>query len=347
MADFVLQISEWYRQNKRDLPWRTSKNPYFIWLSEVILQQTRVDQGMPYYRKFVSEYPEVSDLAAADEDAVLKLWQGLGYYSRARNLHRTAQQVVEVYHGVFPSTYDELLQLKGIGPYTAAAIASIAFNEAKAVVDGNVYRVLSRYFGIDTPIDTTPGKKEFQQLADTLLPADEAGHFNQAIMEFGALFCVPNNPDCQSCPVGDSCASLAAGKVSERPVKQGKAKVRKRYLHYFHLEKGEEIALQQRLGKDVWFKLYEFPLIESDSEDLPETAVNLVSEPQLIYQTKHVLSHQHIYASFYCGKPNTDTDLQFVPKADFHTFPIHRLMEKYWELHEKKEAGKKGRTANK
>lgn len=347
MADFVLQISEWYRQNKRDLPWRASKNPYFIWLSEVILQQTRVDQGMPYYQKFVSEYPRVSDLAVADEDSVLKLWQGLGYYSRARNLHRTAQQVVEEYEGVFPSTYDELLKLKGIGPYTAAAIASIAFNEAKAVVDGNVYRVLSRYFGIDTPIDSTQGKKEFQQLADTLLPINEAGHFNQALMEFGALFCVPNNPDCHSCPIGNSCASLATGKVGERPVKQGKTKVRKRYLHYFHLETDTKIALQQRLGKDVWLKLYEFPLIESESEELPETAADLISEPQLIYQTKHVLSHQHIYASFYRGTPNPNAKLSFVSKTDFHTFPIHRLMEKYWELHEKTEAGKKVRTANK
>lgn len=331
MADFVLLISDWYRLNARELPWRNTKNPYFIWLSEVILQQTRVDQGLNYYLKFIENYPVLNDLANADEASVLKLWQGLGYYSRARNLHKTAQQVRDEYRGEFPQTYPEIIQLKGIGPYTAAAISSFAFDLPHAVVDGNVYRILSRYYGMDEAIDSGPGKKLFQELADSLIPASDPALFNQAIMEFGAMQCVPNNPDCASCVLSTSCASAFNPElIRKRPYKKGKTKVRKRYFHYLHLEKDQQIALDQRTGKDVWEKLYEFPLIESESESVPEA---FKDSADLCYQTKHILSHQHIYAYFY---KSTDAeiegfDFKFIDKKDLPDYPIHRLMEKYLE----------------
>jgi A/G-specific adenine glycosylase len=332
MADFVLLISDWYRLNARDLPWRSTKNPYFIWLSEVILQQTRVDQGMNYYLKFIENYPVLNQLADADEASVLKLWQGLGYYSRARNLHKTAQQVRDEYGGEFPKTYPEIIQLKGIGPYTAAAISSFAFDLPHAVVDGNVYRVLSRYFGIDEPIDSTQGKKTFQNLADSLIPESDPALFNQAIMEFGAIQCTPNNPDCSSCVLNQSCASaFNADLIKKLPVKKGKTKVRKRYFHYLHIEKEGEIALDQRTNKDVWEKLYEFPMIESESANIPFEFKDLAD---LCYQTKHILSHQHIYAYFYkTDQPEIEgLKLHFVEKSQLEDYPIHRLMEKYLEF---------------
>lgn len=331
MTDFVLQISDWYRLNKRDLPWRRSKNPYFIWLSEVILQQTRVDQGTPYYLRFSENFKTVTELALASEDEILKLWQGLGYYSRARNLHTTAKIIHEKYEGVFPNNYDGLIQLKGIGPYTAAAIASIAYNEPKAVVDGNVYRVLSRYFGIETPIDTAVGKKEFQALADEILPPSDAGNFNQAIMEFGALHCTPKQANCSTCPVQASCRAYLANSVDKLPIKQGKTKVRDRYFHYFHMESNGEIALTQRSDSDIWQKLYEFPMIESSNSELPEDALNLVNEPKLVFNTKHILSHQRIHAYFYIAEPKQKASYNRVERVRFEDFPIHRLMEKYWE----------------
>ncbi|MDR0802510.1 A/G-specific adenine glycosylase [Fluviicola sp.] len=334
MADFVLLISNWYRLNARELPWRSTKNPYFIWLSEVILQQTRVDQGLNYYLKFIEKYPILSDLANANEASVLKLWQGLGYYSRARNLHKTAQQVRDEYQGEFPQTYQQIIQLKGIGPYTAAAISSFAFDLPHAVVDGNVYRVLSRYYGIDEAIDSGNGKKLFQELADSLIPTADPALFNQAIMEFGAIHCVPNNPDCDNCILTSSCASAFNPElIKKRPFKKGKTKVRKRYFHYLHLEKNQQIALDQRTGKDVWEKLYEFPLIESESESVPAVFKDSAS---LCYQTKHILSHQHIYAYFYKSTETEFNGLKFVftNKKDLHDYPIHRLMEKYLESNE-------------
>jgi A/G-specific adenine glycosylase len=331
MADFVLLISDWYRLNARELPWRSTKNPYFIWLSEVILQQTRVDQGMNYYLKFIENYPALIQLANADEASILKLWQGLGYYSRARNLHKTAQQVRDEYGGEFPKTYAEIIQLKGIGPYTAAAISSFAFDLPHAVVDGNVYRILSRYYGIDEPIDSGKGKKVFQELADSLIPEAEPALFNQAIMEFGAMQCTPNNPDCENCVLNQSCMSAFNPEfIKKLPVKKGKTKVRKRYFHYLHIEKGIEIALDQRRGKDVWEKLYEFPLIESDDDTMPAQFKDSAS---LSYQTKHILSHQHIYAYFYTTDESEieGLDLQFVAKSQLQDYPTHRLMEKYFE----------------
>lgn len=333
MADFVLLISDWYRPNKRDLPWRSTHDPYAIWLSEVILQQTRVDQGMNYYLKFISNFPTLKDLAAADEQVILKMWQGLGYYSRARNLLKTAQHIVNEFAGVFPDNYNDLLKLKGIGPYTAAAIASFAFNEPKAVVDGNVYRVLSRYYGIDTPIDTTRGQKEFQLLADSLIPKQEPGSYNQAIMEFGALHCTPNLPKCTTCPLNDSCLSYAENKVNTRPVKQGKTKIRTRYLHYFHLKNSNSVALEKRTNNEVWQNLYEFPVFESLNDTLPENHGLPIESPELVYQTKHVLSHQRIHAFFYRAAHFNEDAFNWVKHEDFESYPIHRLMEKYWEFH--------------
>ncbi len=286
---------------------------------------------MNYYLKFIENYPVLNQLADADEASVLKLWQGLGYYSRARNLHKTAQQVRDEYGGAFPRTYKEIIQLKGIGPYTAAAISSFAFDLPHAVVDGNVYRVLSRYYGIDEPIDTGKGKKTFQELADSLIPVSDPALFNQAIMEFGAIQCVPTNPDCGSCVLNQSCASAFATELIKKlPVKKGKTKVRKRYFHYLHIEKGPEIALDQRTGKDVWEKLYEFPLIESENDTIP---LEFRDSASLCYQTKHILSHQHIYAYFYKTDESEIEGLnfKFVEKSQLYDYPIHRLMEKYLE----------------
>ncbi len=222
----------WYLQNNRDLPWRKSKNPYFIWLSEIMLQQTRVAQGLAYYLKFTTTFPTVFDLAKADESTVLKMWQGLGYYSRARNLHFSAKQISNELNGIFPSTYEEIIKLKGIGDYTASAISSICFNEPTAVVDGNVYRVLSRYFGLNTPTNSTSGIKEFKTLAQTLIDISQPGTYNQALMDFGALHCKPQNPLCETCPFSDSCVAFEKKLTKELPVKEKKIKVRKRYFNF-------------------------------------------------------------------------------------------------------------------
>lgn len=338
MTDFVLQITDWYRQNARILPWRSTTDPYFIWLSEVILQQTRVDQGLNYYLRFTETFPKITDLANAEEDQVLKVWQGLGYYSRARNLHKTAKIVQENYHGEFPNNYNEIIALKGIGPYTAAAIASFAFNLPHAVVDGNVYRVLSRYFGIDTPIDSTEGKKIFQSLADELIPKDQPALFNQAIMEFGAIYCTPNNPPCENCILLDTCASGRYGLANKRPVKASKTKVRNRYLHYFHLVSNDEIAVRKRGSNDVWEGLYEFPVIETEAPDLnPDQLPSWINKiNEVTFSAKHILSHQRIHARFYRistlkQERFSDQDLHWVDHETFESLPIHRLMHKYWD----------------
>jgi A/G-specific adenine glycosylase len=306
----------------------------------VILQQTRVDQGSAYYHKFTEQFPTVEALAAADEEQVLKLWQGLGYYSRARNLHKTAMEVVERFGGNFPASYVDLLSLRGIGPYTAAAIASFAFDLQHAVVDGNVYRVLSRYYGIDTPMDSTEGKKIFQQLATDLIPADAPAEFNQAIMEFGALYCTPANPDCEHCVLFDSCASGRNGLWKQRPLKSKKTNVRDRYFHYFHLEADGRIAVNKREAKDVWQHLYEFPMLETETAELQDSDLaGLGLSPERIariFESKHILSHQRIYAVFYQLNDVTAADLTAfnpVDLAAFHELPIHRLMHRYVEKH--------------
>jgi A/G-specific adenine glycosylase len=305
-------LIQWYLQNKRDLPWRNTVKPYFIWLSEIMLQQTRVAQGLPYFLRFTEAFPTVFDLAKASEEDVLKLWQGLGYYSRARNLHKTAQQVAFEFDGEFPKTYTELLKLKGIGEYTAAAIASFSYNESVPVVDGNVYRVLSRYFDVETDIAFSGAKKEFTQLAAELLPKGQANLFNQAIMEFGALHCTPKNPDCGNCIFKDSCAALQKKKVALLPVKSKKVKVRTRHFNYLiFLDENENTLLQKRTEKGIWQNLYEFPLLETENELTEEELLTLMQNQQFVPNevlnihwynsetTAHKLSHQHLNINFW------------------------------------------------
>lgn len=305
-------LIKWYLQNKRDLPWRNTTNPYHIWLSEIMLQQTRVAQGMPYFLSFTTAFPSVFDLAKADEEQVLKLWQGLGYYSRARNLHKTAQYIATELNGIFPDNYKDLLQLKGVGEYTAAAIASFSYNEAVPVVDGNVFRMLSRYFDIETDITQASAKKEFSALAFELMPKDNPAIFNQAIMEFGALQCVPKSPNCQICVFNESCAALQKKKVDQLPVKSKKLKVRNRYFNYLMLSDAEEKTLiQKRTAKGIWHNLYEFPLIETLQEEDFEFVSNAVQQESFFTNPiismracneksiVHKLSHQHLHIKFW------------------------------------------------
>ncbi|AQS94750.1 A/G-specific adenine glycosylase [Polaribacter sp. BM10] len=301
----------WYLQNNRELPWRKTKNPYFIWLSEIMLQQTRVAQGLSYYLKFTSSFPTVFDLANADESTVLKMWQGLGYYSRARNLHYSAKVIANELNGEFPSTYKEIIKLRGIGDYTASAIASICFNEPAAVVDGNVYRVLSRYYGINTPINSTKGIKEFKILAQSLIDTKQPGTFNQAIMDFGALHCKPQNPLCDSCPLADSCVAFEKKLTKELPIKEKKIKIKKRFFNFMVIKtQDNKTIIEERKSKGIWQGLYQFPLIESNKnlnkEDLiatddfknlfpDETTISLFNQKEIV----HKLSHQHLYTQFW------------------------------------------------
>jgi A/G-specific adenine glycosylase len=302
----------WYPRHRRDLPWRHTRDPYAIWLSEVILQQTRVAQGLPYYLDFLTSYPTVHDLAAAPEQEVLRHWQGLGYYSRARNMHHTAQQVVREFNGQFPGTYAGLRQLKGVGPYTAAAIASFAFDEAVAVLDGNVFRVLARVFGLHSDIAAPSSRKEFQALADQHLPPAHAAEFNQAIMEFGALQCTPAKPDCLFCPLQSQCWAFQHGQVALLPIKSKAKASRTRYFHYLVLRHGEQLYLKERLAGDIWQGLYDFALAETDSADLPAAEVlrhvealggqydaSRVAEDLPAPTLRHVLSHQKLEARFH------------------------------------------------
>ena len=305
-------LIKWYLQNKRDLPWRKTTNPYLIWLSEIMLQQTRVAQGTPYFFSFSEEFPTVFDLANADEEQVLKLWQGLGYYSRARNLHKTAQYVANELDGIFPPSYIELLKLKGVGEYTAAAIASFSYNEAVPVVDGNVFRVLSRYFDIESDITLPATKKEFTALAHELMPKDNPAIFNQAIMEFGALQCVPKSPDCSVCVFTDSCLALKKKKVDVLPVKSKKIKVTNRFFNYLILEDvlGNTL-IQKRTAKGIWHNLYEFPLLETteivDFDYVSKAVQNDIFSNYTIIGIEeyshttliHKLSHQHLHIQFW------------------------------------------------
>jgi len=305
---FSDEIIAWYNVNKRDLPWRHTKDPYIIWLSEVILQQTRVEQGLPYFHRFVAHYPDVTAFASAPEDEILLHWQGLGYYSRARNMHRAAKAVVDEYHGAFPTKYDDLIRLKGIGEYTAAAIASFSADEAKAVVDGNVFRVLARYFGIDEPINSTKGKKLFLRLADDLLDRTHPGRYNQAVMEFGAMQCKPKRPDCGTCVLRLDCRAFAEGRIGLLPVKvKGKAS-RNRYFNYFVFTDGDRLLMNKRGKGDIWENLYELPLVETPHYTEPHELIHLQpvidcfgadAELQLVGRpVKHVLSHQNLFAQF-------------------------------------------------
>ena len=307
---FTKKLTAWYKINKRDLPWRNQQNPYYIWLSEIILQQTQVVQGLKYYLKFVKNYPTVKHLANATEDEILKDWQGLGYYSRARNLHSAAKFILENYAGRFPTNYIDIKNLKGVGDYTAAAIASFAFNLPHAVVDGNVYRVLSRLFGIETAIDSGLGKKQFQQLANELLDTKNAAMHNQAIMEFGSQYCKPVNPNCTNCIFNKKCFAFANGLVSSLPIKQKKAKIKNRYLNYFIIvDKNKNVIINKRATNDIWKGLYEFYLIETEKQTselivlkhtqlLKICGLNFTVKHSSI-EYKHILSHQHLYTKFY------------------------------------------------
>lgn len=325
--NFAATLLQWFKNNGRSLPWRETKDAYAIWLSEVILQQTRIAQGMSYWKRFMAQWPTVNDLAAAMEDEVLKAWQGLGYYSRARNLHTAAQQVVEL--GGFPQTFKELKTLKGVGDYTAAAIASIAFGEPVAVVDGNVYRVLSRYFGIDTPIDSTEGKKEFQALAQSLLPINEPADYNEAIMDFGATQCTPNSPHCSACPFCETCVAFREQRINELPVKSKKVKQRERHFTYLYIEYEGKIAVHQRGAGDIWQGLWEFPQAEqlTSSEDSAWE-----NEAQLLQKrVKHILTHQILLADIYLWRPKIRPQLPsefiWIEKQDLENYALPRLIE--------------------
>lgn len=306
--NFSDELTGWYLKNKRDLPWRKTNDAYVIWLSEVILQQTRVEQGMPYFYRFLEKYPDVMAFAAASEDEILKLWQGLGYYSRGRNMLKTAKQVIEQYGGKFPDQYDQLLALKGIGEYTAAAISSFAANEARAVVDGNVFRVLARYFGIEEPINSPAGKKIFQNIANEVLNKDHAGLHNQAIMEFGAILCKPKNPDCSNCPVHNSCYAFCNKKVTLLPIKLKTVKIRERFFNYILYTDGDKVLISKRGERDIWANMYDLPLIETDSYISPDEVMEILqfkeffgNDARLIRSfsaKKHILTHQRINAQF-------------------------------------------------
>ena len=342
-SPFSSILTLWYQSNKRDLPWRDTVDPYAIWISEIILQQTRVAQGLDYYLRFMERFPTLLHLADADQDSVLKSWQGLGYYSRARNLHKAARQIRDRFEAVFPTQHQDIISLAGVGDYTAAAIASFAFNLPYAVVDGNVYRLLSRLFGIDTPIDSSLGKKEFALLAQNLLSDLQPGLHNQAMMEFGALQCVPVAPNCTVCPFQDSCVAFLTNQVPTLPLKSKKTKVRHRFFNYLFIEYQGQTFLQRRIQKDVWHNLYEFPLVESDrlleSTELFENEFfnhlfKGVGDLTVSYNhkpMKHILTHQHIFAQFISIKiknlnaPLSQYDLVTFDKIN--NYAVSRLME--------------------
>lgn len=340
-------ITEWYLQNKRDLPWRDTRDPYLIWISEIILQQTRVAQGLSYYLRFIKRFPDIESLACADEEEILKYWQGLGYYSRARNLHKAARKIMSEFDGKFPAGHDLILKLNGIGEYTAAAISSFAYNMPYATIDGNVYRVLSRLFAIKTPIDTNEGKKEFAKLAQELLWKEEPGLHNQAMMEFGALHCVPVSPDCIKCPLQNQCRAYELNEVANLPVKSQKAKVSNRYYNYLFIIYNGNTFIEKRTANDVWRNLYQFPLIETEKllnvdelaqderftelfKDIKEVNIRNVSSP-----VKHVLSHRNIFAQFITIQISESNDVLdkylLSPMKEIDKYPVSRLMELFLE----------------
>ncbi len=340
---FTAQLLKWYANSSRPLPWKGEKNPYLIWLSEIILQQTRVEQGLQYFEKFKQRFPKIEDLANAPEDEVMKLWEGLGYYSRARNLHFTAKYIAKDLNGVFPDTYQDILKLKGVGPYTAAAIASFAYGLSYAVVDGNVYRVLSRYFGIETPIDSTKGKKLFKDLAAELIDASQPGNYNQAIMDFGATHCLPQKPRCSNCLLASNCQALKMGRVQNLPIKSKSIKKRTRYFNYLVVNSGKYTLLNKRTQKDIWQNLYEFPLIESSAiiEDFShlkkqnlfkmhfeEHSITFLKASKPF---KQLLTHQKIIARFWEVELSNLENLSFlkVEKQNLSKFAFPKCIDLY------------------
>lgn len=348
MNTFSDILLSWYSENKRELPWRDTRDPYLIWISEIILQQTRVAQGYDYYARFVRRFPDVKSLAEADEDEVMRLWQGLGYYSRARNLLAAARSMKD---GVFPSSYEGVRALKGVGDYTAAAICSFAYGMPCAVVDGNVYRVLARYFGVDTPIDSTEGKKAFAALAQEMLDTSHPADYNQAIMDFGALVCTPKSPGCMFCPLTETCMALSEGRVADLPVKQHRTKLVDRYFNYLFVRMGKDTLLHKRTADDIWKNLFELPLLETDEDldvakflgsqafaDFLRGHAEVVVRP-LSRGVKHVLSHRIIHANFYEVVLPESVEFpgyQRVPVADLDAYALPRLVHAFLENHLKK-----------
>ncbi len=341
---FSEQLINWYLLNKRELPWRDISDPYKIWISEIILQQTRVNQGLSYYERFIQRFPTIAALSAADEDEVLKYWQGLGYYSRARNLHAAAHSITTLHNGIFPANYPDVLKLKGIGEYTAAAICSFAYGLPYAAVDGNVYRVLSRFFGIETPIDSNEGKKEFSELAQELLDKKRPGLHNQAMMDLGAIICTPSSPTCYECPLQEGCYSFAHQSWTNFPVKKQKIKQRNRYFYYFYITgKSGKTYLHKREKNDIWKNLYELPLVETGyplpEEEIQEKSAFLPLKTEFnnlqlkkIHPTiKHVLSHQHIYACFIEGEADyrkpADSVLIEIDLSKIGDYAVSRLTD--------------------
>ncbi len=333
---FALSLLKWFQEHGRDLPWRHTRDPYAIWLSEIILQQTRIEQGRPYWERFMRRWPRVDDLAAASEDDVMRMWQGLGYYSRARHLHAAARQVAAA--GGFPRTYEGLLSLQGVGAYTAAAVASIAYGQPHAVVDGNVYRVLSRHFGIDTPINTTRGQHEFSRLAHDLLPPKETSAYNQAIMDFGALQCVPSSPQCDACPLLLSCEARRTDRVEALPVKLKTLRVKQRRLTYVILRCEGAVALRRRPGGDIWQGLWEPILIDDDGQPCAEWLAGAGFSKEnprvslLANDVRHVLTHRILLADFYLWEPQQRPVLPdeyvWVKEEDIDNHGLPRLIEK-------------------
>jgi A/G-specific adenine glycosylase len=341
--DFSSLLIKWYKENKRDLPWRNTTDPYKIWLSEIILQQTRVDQGLNYYLKFIENFPTIIDLANSKEEKVLKLWQGLGYYSRARNLHFTAKYIQKNYNGTFPVNYKEILALKGVGEYTAAAISSFSFNMSYPVVDGNVYRVLARFFDINTPIDSTLGKKEFKALAEELIDKKNPAEYNQAIMEFGALQCKPKQPDCENCIFNSKCLALKNDNISILPIKEKKTKVKNRFFNYLVFSDKKHTLIKNRTEKDIWQGLFDFPLIETvkpihqfEKLNLEQYKIlNTLTDKSIQKSIEyiHILSHQKIHATFWSIQIDdiscVQNDELKIIKEEIVKYPVPKLIENF------------------
>ena len=327
---FARTLLAWYDANGRDLPWRRTRDPYAIWLSEIILQQTRIAQGRVYWERFMTRFPDVGSLAAASEDEVLRLWEGLGYYSRGRNLLAAARQIVA--RGAFPDTLEEIRRMKGVGDYTAAAIASIAYGLPAAVVDGNVYRVLARYYGLATPVGTTAAKKEFTTLAQALLPEDRPGDFNQAMMDFGAMQCTPASPDCLTCPLSPSCNALGTGRTTLLPVRKEAARIKKRHLHYVYIRCGGETAIRRRGPGDIWQGLWE-PFQEEDFFTI-FPGMRLLKEG-----VRHQLTHQWLTVDLYLlectEKPALPDGYEWIPERELDRYGKPRLFERLLQEVEK------------
>lgn len=343
MKDIQAKLLSWYAQNKREMPWRNTKNPYYIWLSEIILQQTRVAQGLPYYEKFVDQYPTIQLLANASEEEVLKLWQGLGYYSRARNLHASAKYISNELNGKFPNNYNDLLKLKGVGDYTASAISSFCFNEKKAVLDGNVFRFLARLYGVETTINSTAGKKEFSALSTQLLNLIDPATHNQAIMEFGANQCKPKSPDCSVCVFNDRCLALSNRSVNVLPKKDKKITIKNRYFNYVvPVVNKRTTVLKQRTQNGIWKNLYEFPLYETTDLSTKEEVLQFVKKEGeniildlTCYNSKpiiHKLSHQHIYTVFWILEAKSSPYNDEVEISAIQKLPVSTLISNFIDV---------------